>query len=77
MASITSPLRGTYRYLQRQAHESPVIFFSLIIGLSGPVIAITVPPIRRRMGWRPAEQIPTTYPLPKRARVPVQGYDDE
>ncbi|KAI0808229.1 hypothetical protein C8Q74DRAFT_1363636 [Fomes fomentarius] len=69
--------RQTYRYLQRQAHEQPTIFYSVVIGLIGPVLVITVPPIRKSLGWRPAEPIPTSYPVPNRPRRPVQGYEDE
>ncbi|CCM02711.1 uncharacterized protein FIBRA_04817 [Fibroporia radiculosa] len=77
MASVLSPLRQSYRYFQRQAHESPVIFFSCVLGLVGPAMVIAVPPVRRSWGWKPAEPIPTSYPLPKRPRQPVQGYEDE
>ncbi|KAI6025706.1 hypothetical protein F5J12DRAFT_809884 [Pisolithus orientalis] len=78
MASIVAPLRRSYRSLQWLAHERPVIFFSLLIGISGPVLAFTVPPIRRNyFGYVPPESIPTTYPLPQRPRRPVEGYDDE
>lgn len=28
----------------------------------GPLMVLTVPPIRKSMGWKPAEKIPTTYP---------------
>jgi hypothetical protein len=28
----------------------------------GPVMALAVPPIRKSMGWKPAERVPTTYP---------------
>jgi hypothetical protein len=28
----------------------------------GPVMVVTVPPIRKRMGWKPADRIPTTFP---------------
>ncbi|KAI0781658.1 hypothetical protein BC629DRAFT_1289586 [Irpex lacteus] len=77
MASLFSPFRQTFRYLQRQAHEQPVIYYSIVLGLIGPALVVTVPPIRERFGWKPAERPPTTYPLPKRARVPVSGYDDE
>ncbi|EED78880.1 NADH-ubiquinone oxidoreductase 9.5 kDa subunit, partial [Postia placenta Mad-698-R] len=59
------------------AHESPVIFFSCVLGAIGPLMVITVPPIRTSLGWKPAESIPTTYPLPNRPRRPVQGYEDE
>jgi hypothetical protein len=47
---------------QRQAHESPVLFYSVVLGLVGPVLAFGVPPISERMGYRPPEPIPTTYP---------------
>lgn len=76
-SSVVSPFRNTYRYLQRQAHESPVLFYSVVLGFVGPVLAFGVPPIREHMGYRPPEPIPTTYPIPKRARRPVQGYEDE
>ncbi|KLO17664.1 hypothetical protein SCHPADRAFT_846186 [Schizopora paradoxa] len=77
MASLFHPVRNTFRYLQRQAHENPVILWSFGIGISGPLLVMTVPPIRKRMGWKPAEFPPTSYPLPQRARRPVVGYDDE
>ncbi|KAI0312679.1 hypothetical protein OF83DRAFT_1066800 [Amylostereum chailletii] len=77
MASITGPFRNTFRYLQRQAHDSPVIFYSVVIGSIGPLLVATVPPIRKSFGWRPAERIPTSYPIPNRPRRPVQGYEDE
>ncbi|KAF9650401.1 NADH-ubiquinone oxidoreductase 9.5 kDa subunit, partial [Thelephora ganbajun] len=59
------------------AHENPVIFYSCVLGVIGPVLAIGVPPFRKSFGWQPAERIPTTYPLPNRPRVPIQGYEDE
>lgn len=31
-------------------------------GHIGPVLALTVPPVRKSMGWKPAERIPTTFP---------------
>ncbi|KAM6504515.1 hypothetical protein JOM56_001458 [Amanita muscaria] len=77
MASLGAPFRRTYRYLQRQAHENPVIFYSVVLGTVGPVLAVAVPPIRESFGYRPAEMVPTSYPVPKRPRRPVQGYDDE
>ncbi|PFH52975.1 hypothetical protein AMATHDRAFT_172490 [Amanita thiersii Skay4041] len=77
MASIVSPFRNTYRYLQRQAHESPVLFYSVVLGFIGPLMVVTIPPIRERMGYRPAEMVPTSFPLPNRPRRPVQGYEDE
>lgn len=29
---------------------------------SGPVLVVAVPPIRKSMGWKPTERIPTTFP---------------
>ncbi|KAH7884750.1 N19M, NADH-ubiquinone oxidoreductase 9.5 kDa subunit [Phlebopus sp. FC_14] len=78
MASVLSPLRQGYKYLQYLAHDQPVIFFSCVIGITGPVLALSVPPIRRNyFGFVPSEPVPTTYPVPKRPRRPVQGYEDE
>ncbi|KAH9850408.1 hypothetical protein C2E23DRAFT_834969 [Lenzites betulinus] len=76
MASLFS-FRQTYRYLQRQAHEQPTIFYAVVIGLIGPVMLVTVPPIRKSLGYKNPEIIPTSYPVPNRARRPVQGYEDE
>lgn len=28
----------------------------------GPTMVLTVPPIRKSFGWKPAERIPTTFP---------------
>ncbi|KAJ8595208.1 N19M, NADH-ubiquinone oxidoreductase 9.5 kDa subunit [Rhizopogon salebrosus TDB-379] len=78
MAAIFSPFRRGYRHLQYLAHEQPVIFYSCVLGLTGPVLALSVPAVRRTwFGYTPAETIPTTYPVPKRARRSVQGYEDE
>ena len=60
---VPVPNRGSYMNpQQRQAHEQPVIFYSIILGLIGPVMVVTVPPVRKSLGWRPAEPIPTSYP---------------
>ncbi|TFK28117.1 hypothetical protein FA15DRAFT_678541 [Coprinopsis marcescibilis] len=77
MASLLNPFRSTYRYLQRQAHENPVIFYSCIIGGIGPVLAVAVPPIRKHFGYVEPPPIPLGYPVPNRQRTPVQGYEDE
>lgn len=96
MHSFTEHLLGDVRQ-QRQAHEQPIVFYSMVLGFIGPVMVLTVPPIRKSFGWKPAEAIPTTYPrelvsvpwwpeavilndallVPKRARRPVEGYEDD
>jgi hypothetical protein len=50
------------RYLRWAAVEKPAIFFSVVIGSLGPVMIVTVPPIRRRFGDGPRPAIPLTYP---------------
>lgn len=44
------------------SHEKPAIFYSIVIGSIGPVMLVTVPPIRKRLGDGPRERIPLTYP---------------
>ena len=39
-----------------------MLFYSVVLGAIGPVIAFTVPSIRERFGYHPPEPIPTTYP---------------
>ncbi|TEB33355.1 hypothetical protein FA13DRAFT_1754051 [Coprinellus micaceus] len=77
MASLLGGFRGTYRYLQRQAHENPVIFYSCVIGGIGPFIAFGVPPVRERFGYVPPPPLPMGYPVPNRPRREVTGYEDE
>ena len=59
MAVITTRLEIPQ---QRQAHESPVIFYSCVLGAIGPVLVIAVPPVRSYFGYKPAERIPTSFP---------------
>ncbi|POV95495.1 hypothetical protein PSHT_15631 [Puccinia striiformis] len=63
---------------QYQAHENPAIFYSVALGVAGPVLLATVPPIRRNyFGYVSPEQIPMSYPLPQQKRNPaLKGYDD-
>ncbi|KAK1217256.1 n19m, NADH-ubiquinone oxidoreductase 9.5 kDa subunit [Marasmius sp. AFHP31] len=77
MASLFSPFRRSYNYMFRLAHEKPAIFYSCVVGAIGPVLVVAVPPLRESFGYRPAEMPPTTYPLPRRARREITGYDDE
>ncbi|TFL04041.1 hypothetical protein BDV98DRAFT_502965 [Pterulicium gracile] len=67
----------TYRYLQRQAHEQPVLFWSVVLGGIGPVMAFSVPRIRESyFGYTRQENVPSSFPLPNRARRPTEGYED-
>ncbi|GAB7347349.1 hypothetical protein MBLNU459_g4286t1 [Dothideomycetes sp. NU459] len=63
-------------YIRWASREKPAIFWSLVIGSVGPVVALTVPPIRARFGDGPRPQIPLTYPIPKGPRAFPKGYED-
>ncbi|KAA8567771.1 hypothetical protein EYC84_008237 [Monilinia fructicola] len=61
-----------FRYIRWAANEKPAIFFSLIVGSIGPVLVLTVPKIRHRLGDGPRPQIPLTYPIPSGPRKPLR-----
>jgi len=44
------------------AVEKPAIFWSIVIGSIGPVLVVTVPPIRNRLGDPKRPEIPLSYP---------------
>ncbi|KAG9597480.1 hypothetical protein KCU77_g5904, partial [Aureobasidium melanogenum] len=63
-------------YVKWAARNKPAIFWSIVVGSVGPVMALVVPPIRARFGDGPRPQIPLTYPIPKGPRNPPSGYED-
>ncbi|KAE8349120.1 hypothetical protein BDV28DRAFT_141894 [Aspergillus coremiiformis] len=65
------------RYIRWASHEKPAIFYSIIVGAMGPVMLVTLPPIRYALGDIDPEPIPMTYPIPQGPRKIPQGYDDE
>ncbi|KAE9365345.1 hypothetical protein N431DRAFT_488533 [Stipitochalara longipes BDJ] len=66
-----------FRYLRWAAIEKPAIFYSIVVGSVGPVLVVTVPAIRTRLGDPKRPEIPLTYPVPTSPRKPLDGYDDE
>ncbi|KFY23278.1 hypothetical protein V493_05965 [Pseudogymnoascus sp. VKM F-4281 (FW-2241)] len=64
------------KYLHWAAIQKPAIFYSIIIGSMGPVLVLTVPGIRQRLGDGPRPPIPSTYPIPSGPRKQLSGYDD-
>ncbi|KAJ8122129.1 hypothetical protein ONZ43_g1598 [Nemania bipapillata] len=67
---------GPLRYWRWSARERPAFFWSIIIGGLGPIMALTVPPIRMRLGYAPSPKVPMTYPVPTGPRKQLSGYDD-
>ena len=50
------------QYIRWASREKPAIFWSIVLGSFGPIIATVVPPIRHRLGDGPRPLIPLTYP---------------
>ncbi|RFU32417.1 hypothetical protein B7463_g3945, partial [Scytalidium lignicola] len=66
------------RYMRWAAIEKPAIFYSIVLGCMGPVLVLTVPTIREKLGDSRRPQIPLTYPIPTTPRnKDLKGYDDE
>ncbi|KAK9900083.1 hypothetical protein P389DRAFT_165224 [Cystobasidium minutum MCA 4210] len=76
--AFVNPFRQSFRYVQRQAHENPVITYAIAVGAAGPLAVLIVPPVRRSLGYVSPPRPPTTFPLPRRERdANLSGYDDE
>ncbi|CAJ2504013.1 Uu.00g114070.m01.CDS01 [Anthostomella pinea] len=67
---------GPLRYLHWSAREKPAFFYSVVLGASGPLMLLTVPPTMKRLGYERAKPIPMTYPIPQGPRKTLTGYDD-
>lgn len=39
--SFVNPFRSSYRYMQRQAHENPALFYAVLVGAVGEHARIT------------------------------------
>ncbi|CAI7582349.1 NADH-ubiquinone oxidoreductase 9.5 kDa subunit [Penicillium manginii] len=65
------------RWMRWAAHEKPAIFFSCLIGISGPIMLAALPPVRRALGDYDPAPIPMSYPIPSGPRSPPKGYEDE
>lgn len=67
MAGVASAIkphfwRNPIRYCRWAAHEKPALYYSVLIGVAGPLMLVTVLPIRKAYGWKPRPEIPMTYP---------------
>ncbi|KAF2793978.1 hypothetical protein K505DRAFT_325068 [Melanomma pulvis-pyrius CBS 109.77] len=77
--SATSPAfyKTPIRYLRWASVNKPAYFYSIVVGLTGPVMMVAVPPVRRYFGDGPRPKVPMTYPIPKGPRPRPEGFDDE
>ncbi|ODV80646.1 uncharacterized protein CANTADRAFT_46265 [Suhomyces tanzawaensis NRRL Y-17324] len=65
------------RWARYHAHTKPHFFWSVLLGLSAPVLLLATP-LRRKYLYADHEPIPNVYPLPTRQRDQnLTGYDDE
>ncbi|KAK6454984.1 uncharacterized protein RJT20DRAFT_129652 [Scheffersomyces xylosifermentans] len=65
-----------FRWARYHAHTKPHFFFSVLLGVSAPLLLLATP-IRRKLLYSDHEPIPRVYPLPTRARdASLSGYDD-
>lgn len=51
-----------FRYMRYASHAKPAIFWSVMVGLLGPVILVVAPPTRAYFGDGPRPRVPMTYP---------------
>lgn len=50
------------RYFRWASHERPAYFWSILIGSTGPVAMVGIPPVRKYFGDVDPEPIPLSYP---------------
>jgi len=50
-----------FRYMRYASHTSPAIFFSIAIGMACPIVLLALP-IRHRLGFTEAPEVPKTWP---------------
>ncbi|CAG8604991.1 10166_t:CDS:2 [Paraglomus brasilianum] len=60
---MTTFVQHPIKYLRYAAREKPSYFWSLVLGIAGPVAVIAVPKIRKDyFGYVPPESWPKSYP---------------
>ncbi|CAN3357530.1 hypothetical protein DICA3_C11738 [Diutina catenulata] len=64
------------RWARYHAHTKPHFFFSVVLGLSAPLLLLATP-LRRKYWYEDSEAVPYVYPIPNRPRDKnLSGYDD-
>ncbi|KAI8918518.1 hypothetical protein DFJ77DRAFT_455896 [Powellomyces hirtus] len=69
-------IMGLFTTLRHQLYNYPTIFVSYVLGITGPVLLLTVYPMRREMGYKAPVDAPRSFPIPQGARTFPTGYDD-
>ncbi|KAI3633926.1 hypothetical protein MIR68_001371 [Amoeboaphelidium protococcarum] len=61
----------TYSWTQKPAWS-----YSVVVGLTGPLIVLIYPQMRHAAGYKPLNDVPRTYPYPDGERKAISGYED-
>ncbi|ODQ76324.1 hypothetical protein LIPSTDRAFT_67210 [Lipomyces starkeyi NRRL Y-11557] len=70
-------MKKPYDTLRYYARTRPQYFWPLTLSLTMIPGIIALTSFRRKYLYADHTPIPVSYPLPKRERVPLTGYDDE
>ena len=65
-----------FRFLRYASHQRPHIVLSFILGISGPLAAVTLYSAREKYLYKDAPLIPESYPLPGKRNPNLTGFDD-
>lgn len=76
MSEIPELWSQPLRYLRYCAHTKPHIVVAYVLGVGGPLAALTLTPVRRKLLYADAPQIPMSYPLPAKRNPNLTGFDD-
>jgi len=75
-AAVPKFFSQPFRYLRYVSHEKPHIVLSFILGISGPLAAVTLYDARQKYLYQDAQLIPDAYPLPGKRNPELKGYED-
>lgn len=64
------------KFLRYSSHKNPHIVLSFILGITGPLAAVTLYSTREKYLFPDAAPIPAAYPLPEKRNPDLKGFDD-
>ncbi|KAI7818190.1 hypothetical protein BX661DRAFT_191917 [Kickxella alabastrina] len=65
-----------FNAIRKATFDQPFAVWGLALGFTGPLLMLTVPPLRQKLGYQAPNAIPENYPLPNRARRATSGFED-
>ncbi|PRT55020.1 hypothetical protein B9G98_02640 [Wickerhamiella sorbophila] len=64
------------KYLRYASYDRPHVVLAFILGVGGPLAAVTLYNTREKYLYKDAPLIPLSYPLPAKRDTTLTGYDD-